>query len=247
MRVVKLFLVGLGLSYAAAMAQNAPNKAPDKSVRILKNAQRALKELVTSLFRAEFKATGSLASEIPSVEGRGILGRQVGSGEQRFRAELTLHPPGSDDSLEYTIGSDGKVYFAIDRRIKVVYTNPNKEVLGTYGKDWMRILMSVYSDPDPFAKELKAETVYLGEEDVADEACYKLRVKGKNAPDVIWYISKNDWIPRKRVEVHSNHDVPSGTTELTITFFIPNPRWSAKDMFTPPTDPSYSTLSVFAP
>jgi len=247
MRVLKLFLFGVGISCAAAMAQNVETKVSQEGTRILKKSQKALKELITSLYRAEFKATGSLASKIPSVEGRGILGRRTASGKQRFRAELTLHPPGSDNSLEYTIGSDGEVYFAIDRRINVVYTNPNKEVLGTYGEDLMRILMSVYSDPDPFVNELKAETVYLGEEDVVDEPCQKLRVKGKNAPDVIWYISKNDSLPRKRVQIFSKNGVPIGTTELTITFFIPNPRWSAKDMFQPPTDPSYSRIPVFAP
>lgn len=247
MRFAKLFLIGLGLSYAAAMAQDAPKKAPEKSVRILEKAQAALKGLITSIYRAQFVVTGSLATEIPSLEGRGVLGRRTASGQQRFRAELTLHPPGGEDALEYTIGSDGEVYFAMDRRIMVVYTNTNKEVLGTYAKDWMRMIMSVYSDPDPFAKELEAETVYLGEEQVGDEECHKLRVKAKNAPDVIWYISKSDWIPRKRVEVHSNNGVPSGTTELTITFFIANPRWSTPNMFKPPTDSSHSRLTVFAP
>ncbi len=134
----------------------------------------------------------------------------------------------SSDEVELTAGSDGNVYFLIDPKSKMAYEDMDPAVIGKHERNVQRVLMPGFGAQEPFKDELEADSIELkGTAEIGDEPCHEIYVDAKEPPDLIWYLSKKDLLPRRLVRVYPNQRDPEGedgTTQLTISNLELNPR-----------------------
>ncbi|MCH7551578.1 MAG: hypothetical protein IIA35_07770, partial [Proteobacteria bacterium] len=121
----------------------------------------------------------------------------------RFRCDVEITPPAKPDAEEkpktqrLTAGSDGDNYYLIDSDKKIVYVDMDPAVLGTNGGGIQRLLMRVLVDKEPFADELKADTIEKRDDaKVGSVPCYNIYVKSDDG-EANWFISKSDLLPRR--------------------------------------------------
>ena len=107
--------------------------------------------------------------------------------------------------------------------------------------------MAEFVADNPFDDEIGAETVELqGEEEVGGEPCYKIRVVyGAGQGESIWFFSKNDYLPRKRIQVFETPQ-GEGTIERTITDVKVDPQIDPS-LFTLKLPDGYEQIDDFAP
>lgn len=230
MRRTMCLVAGLCFASVCAIADEVVTKTTGSSegFEILKKAETALKEVKQVSYRAEFKATGWVAAFVPEVSGTALLGERSKWDLDRFRCEVKLQPRGSSEVIELTAGSDGDLFFLIDSKNKMAYEDMDPAVLGSQGRDIQRVLMREFTASDPFGDEIKPDLVELkGTESVGGEECYQIHIKSDTPPEVVWFISKKDFLPRRVRRIHPNRRDPKGepgTTELTVTNLVVNPK-----------------------
>lgn len=158
----------------------------------------------------------------------------------------------SDEVKSFTAGSDGDVYFLIDPQVKIAYEDMDPAVLGTNSRNLQRVILPEFSAKEPFKEALEAKSVEIsGSESVAGEDCHRVTVKtGESSPAAVdWYISKKDYLPRKVVRIYNNRsdpEGPQGTTELTISQLVINPKFKA-DPFKLVVPSGFKKTDEFAP
>ncbi len=250
MRNLIMMAAGALLSTSLPVSAVPPQSdAAKKGLDVLRRSAAALKELETASYQAEVSGTGWMADRVLRVKGRGVLGRRTESGAEPFRMILTLTTTDTNERIEYEIGTNGKVHFVKDLQTHMVYENEDEGVFGPHGEDMKRLLMHVYTDPEPFSAAIQSGSVKLAaQENVGEEPCKSVLIKRKHGPAEKWLISKRDWLPRKRIRIHPNPDGKGapGTTELMVTFLIHNPRYS-KDPFKVVVTEPFIRVGGFAP
>lgn len=251
MRRVTGVLLGLFIM-SGAMAQDAGTKSgePTDGRKILKKAAEAVKAVKLVGYEAEYSSTGWVKPYVADVRGKVVVGDQSKWKLDRFRCEVTLKLPDSEESLEYRAGSDGEMFFLVDSKTKTVYADMDSAVLGSQGRNIMRVLLPQFGAPDPFKEELEAKTIELKEEEtVHGEPCYHVYIKPEAPPEQDWFFSKRDLLPRKVVRSYINQQDPKaekGTTQLVITDLEANLR-VADDPFKVNVPKGYTKTDEFAP
>jgi len=100
---------------------------------------------------------------------------------------------------------------------------------------------------EPFEEALKAKEIELkGTADVAGVACDEIAVTSEDGQQrAIWYFAKEDHLPRRVVRIYKNPEGKEGTTDLTLTNLVVNPRIA--DPFKPEVPPGFTKTDEFAP
>lgn len=242
-------MIGLALVTPPAIAQEEAEKkdeAPNQAVEILKKADAATKAVKLVRYDAKVEANGAAASQVPTLEGNAVLsedGKDESANKYRVHAKGKL--PGSDDTIEFTAGTDGETYFLIDPAEKTVYQDVDPEVLGMRGRAASTLIMREYIHPTPFSDEINADKAELkDDEKIGEEDCYVIHVVYKNAAaEAIWSFSKKDYLPRRVVRVFPNG---AGQMILTLTKVDINPSF-VKSPFEPEVPEGYTKTDDFAP
>lgn len=251
---MKTFHYGLAvLLTSIAFAQDAPKKEADLSdaKEILKRADAAAKAIRVIKYTAVAKGLGADEPRRPTVTGSAIFGGWVGNGPAKYRFEVKAQKPGATDAAEYVAGTDGDIVYLIDSSAKTVYADIDPAVLGSNGRFARSILVGKIVDPDAFKDELAAEKAELkGTVSIEGHDCYQVSVDfGADRGEVIWYLSKTDFIPRKTERIFPGPNGEKGGRQVTLTNVVVNPRPPADD-----TDPfalvvpeGFKTTDDFAP
>jgi len=220
---------------------------------ILKKADEAVKKIKLVEYRADYQGTAWVQQFVPAVTGTVVLGKQSKWEIPQFRCEIKLQKYGSEEVQELTAGCDGDVYFLIDPKTKTAHEDMDEAVLGTQSRDIQRALMREFSIPKPFGAILEPEegdppAIELkGTAKVGDQECYEVVIKptGPQAPELHWFISKKDLLPRKIVRIY-DREGEKGTTELAVHDLKVDPKLDRNPFkLVPP--PGFKKTDEFAP
>ena len=230
-----------------ALALLAPLTWAQSANEILDASKAALAEI--DGFQAQFRMKGDggsmFAETMPSMSGQLIFGthdefgRVVHTiGEGRDKAKDPARP------IDQVIAKDRFIW--VDREKKTINEVPNTPNARGVPSSLSLVLVSSIIDDDPFAKDANnAESITLGaEEEIAGVMCDQIQIKrqkpegnarsgAQSYTDVIWWIGKEDKLPRK---VHQITD--AGMVKITREFEMSNLR---------PTDPKPEQLDVRRP
>lgn len=245
-----LFLMTLIGAMPAIAGEDA--KAPSaggmpSATEVFQKAQSAVKAAKAFSYRAEYTAEGWVTDVVATANGTVVIGKQSDAGVERFQCQVKVKPPKSEDVLEFTAGSNGDTYFLVDSKAKMVYEDMDVGVLGSQSRNIRRVVMTELGVPEPFSKELKAEkTEVKGVAKVGDEECFEVFAAPPQSPELTWYIAKKDFLPRKLKRTLKNPEGKVGSTELTLSDFVVNPK-EPKDPFKVIVPDGFKKTDDFAP
>ena len=227
----RMMFVVLGLCFAAGTVAGETDEGSGTSgkakgelsdpMEILKQAQAALKEVKLVRYRGSYKGTAWITAYVPSIEGTAMLGEPSEHDIARFRCEVKLTPVGSSETIELTAGSDGDLYYVIDPQAKIVYADIDPAVLGSRQRDPRRLLLQAFVVEEPLAEDLQAEKVEFKEEtEIGGVACHQILVPRAGGRETVWYIAKQDFLPRRVDGHYKNQAGELGTTQLELTDLV---------------------------
>ena len=147
-----------------------------------------------------------------------------------------------------TGGGDGEMFFLVDHQTKRAYSDMDPNVFGSGGRALNAVRMLEFVHDTPFDDEINAETVELqGIEEIGGVPCHKIRVVyGSGQGESIWFFSKEDFLPRRRVRVINDPQRGEGSIEVTITELEIDPEIGA-DRFALQLPEGYEKIDDFAP
>lgn len=247
-----MFLLAVTVNAGHAFGSDADKPAPaaaglPSATEVFEKARSAVKAVKLYSYRAEYKAEGWVKEFVATGSGKVTAGQQSDQGIERFSCQVKIKPPKSEETLEFMAGSDGDNYFLVDPKTKTVYEDMDPGVLGSHSRNIRRVVMTELGVPEPFSKELKTEKIEVkGMAKVGDEECFEVLAAAPNAPELTWYIAKKDFLPRKLTRKITNDKNEIGTTELTLSEFVANPK-DAKEPFKLAVPEGFKKTSDFAP
>ncbi|UCE60530.1 MAG: DUF2092 domain-containing protein [Phycisphaerales bacterium] len=212
-------LLSLWIATGVVVGSPEDDKAePSEATKVLEKSAEALTQVKFARYDAAYKGTGWATQYVPTIEGSVVLGEPSEYDILRFRCEVKLTPTGSEETLEYVVGSDGDLHFLIDAKEKMVYADMDEAVLGTRQRDLQRALLRDFVAKEPLANDIKAEKVELKDVETVDGVeCQQVHVTYGETREAVWFISKKDQLPRRVVRVYKNDKGEIGTTELTLS------------------------------
>ncbi len=191
-------------------------KATD-ALEVLQKSAEAIKKVEMAKYKARYWGTGWVADMVPQVEGAVALGRPSAQDIPRFRTDIELTPPKSSERMKMLVGSDGDIYYLVNPKTKTIHADMDDAVMGSRQRGIQRVLMSELVATEPLAEEMKAEKLVVeADTDVGGEVCHRIRVRRADRREVIWFISKRDWLPRRLDRLYKNKDGKLGTTQLEL-------------------------------
>ncbi len=135
-----------------------------------------------------------------------------------------MTPPDSDETIEVLAGSNGDLFYLIDPATKMVYADIDEAVLGSRTRDPRRVLLHEFVAKEPLAEDLKAHKIELEDKTkVGNETCYRVHITRSEPPEVIWYLSTKDLLPRRIDRLYKNPEGKVGSTQLALTDLVAEP------------------------
>ncbi len=190
----------------AKPAELKTNTRDAKALEILKKVDTSIKKVHSVQYSSRTEAMGFAAARAGSAEGTVMASETPPNGPLKYRIHVKAKRPGSEEVLEYTVGSDGDLFYLINPAKKVVYADIDPAVAGNRGQMAQGLTMREYLHPRPFDDELNADAVELvGTKPVGDQECYVVRVVYQGGQgESIWFFSKKDYLPRRREVLFAN-------------------------------------------
>lgn len=213
MRIANCFVLGCVLMAPAVLAEEALDGRA-----VLLKAQAAMKSAKVISYNGELAITGYYARELPEVRGKVVIGKQSELKLDRFVCDVKLKMPGSQDWLEYPIGSNGDKYFRLDHAQKLLREDIDPLIMGTRARHAQRVLLRDFAAAEPMKNDLAAASITLREsESVAGEDCYVVFAATWPAQpyDTQWHISKKDFFPRRLQRIFKR-EAEGATTSITL-------------------------------
>jgi len=219
--VIALMVIALG-SFVLA-EEPATTGRSNEAIEILKKSAAAMKNAETVTYRAEYDATGWLQARVQPVEGTVVMGEQSKHKINPFFCEIKIKPREAGDTVEVSAGCDGDNYLLIDPTVKTCYMDKDQAVLGAKVRNFMRVQVAQFSEPNPYEDIFKSGNAeFKGETKVGDEDCYELLLTPSDGGRVSFAISKKDFLPRRFTRL-IKRDEGEATTVLTIHDLVVNP------------------------
>lgn len=254
-RIRTALLTGIALTLAVPVlaedttggTDEGAKKADNQAREIIEKAGQALKDLHGISYAAEVTVSGWVDRFITSSRGTVLLTRESGEAGEKYRLEIEV-PDGESSAIhKLTSGCDGELFYLIDAEKKTVYADMDPEVIGQAGKLFRGIMLSSFSEENPFKRELEAETIELrGTSTVDGEECHQVFVKNGPRRESILHISKKDFIIRGTDRTFINPEGESSTAKLVLTRVVANPGF-ANDPFRLTVPDGFARTDEFAP
>ena len=221
--MLAILCLGVAASTNAAQTSPAAGESGDKKAelnegrKILQKTAAALEKVKQVRYQAQYQGTGWVKQYVADVEGTAMLGEPSEYDIARFRCEVKLTPPKSEETVELTAGCDGNLFYLIDPKAKTAYVDMDDAVLGTQARNVQRVLIREFVAKEPLADDLKVEKVDLkGTTKVGDEDCHQVEVTQSEERKVVWFVSIKDSLPRRVDRVYTREG-EVGTTQLVLT------------------------------
>ena len=228
----------------------AQDDESSKGYQILKKSEAAMKRAKRIAYSANYKGTGWIKELVPSISGSAVVGKRSKWDVTEFYCRVKLTPKGSSETLDFTVGSDGDLYFLIDPKTKMAHEDMDPIVLGKHSRDLQRIVLQEFSAEHPFGEDLKPESVtWEGIESVGGVDCHHIHITTEQPPALDVYVAKHDYILRQITRTYPNREDPKkepGTSVLTLTNLTLNPP-TAQNPFTLHLPAGFTKTDEFAP
>lgn len=232
---------------AWAEGEEAKTERSPEAIEILEKVDAAIKKIDSVAYKAKTEATGDLAAGMGEASGSVVMKGWNGGMPNHFRVHVTAKQPDSEEPVEMTAGGNGDSYFLLDHAGKKGYEDMDPGVLGSAGGQLIGFAMIEFVHDRPFDDELAGETVTLLEEmEIAGEPCYAVDVfYSGGRGHATWYFSKNDYLPRRRVQ-HISGERGEGTIVRTVMDLKIAPETDAS-LFTMKLPEGFEQIDDFAP
>lgn len=242
------------MSATAVAQQPAANKdTPEKgiskeAIEILTKADQATKKVKSVRYNATYKPGDAMASRNPAIEGSVVLAGESNTPSFKSRTQVKAHPPGSDETKEFTAGTDGETYYLIDPAEKIVYADIDPAVIGRTGQIARLLWMLEFVHPAPFSDELNAKAVELrGTTKVGDEECYEIHLAYSSAnQEATWFFSTKDYLPRRVDRHRTSGSGEKSVSQLVLTDLMVDPKFTT-DPFKLVVPQGFKKTDDFAP
>lgn len=240
------YLLTGSLSLLAALVGQSDTAAPSDGKAVLTKMQDAARAAKTIKYEAEYLPEGWLTAFVPTLRGTAVVGKQSEHKVERFFADVVLKSGNSDEEIKLSAGCDGDQYFLVDARTSKAHQDMDPAVLGRQGRNIRRVVLGDLGAADPFADELKAESIELKETTTLDgHECHVVECVQSKDRKTTWYISGKDWMPRKMVRTIVNDKGETGTITFTLSKLTVDPRLDA-DPFKLQLPAGYTKTDEFA-
>jgi len=189
-----------------------------EAIEVLKKVDAAIKAVDSVKFDVEMTPSGIATTRTGPAKGTVIIQGYNGQMPERFRVDLEMSRPGTEGLVKLSASGNGEEFVLIDHTTKKSYADMDPAVLGSAQNALFGVAMIEFVHDHPFDDELGGDVVeLLGMETIGDEECYKIRVIYSGGQgESIWSFSKEDYLPRKRVQVFSTPQGDGGI-ERTIS------------------------------
>lgn len=242
---ILLGLYWVSHAFADETGQGTPGSDEGRAILMKAVEETARTKLVR--YEADYKGTDWITEHVPEIQAKVIVGEQSKWKLDRFRSEVKIKAKDAEEVVELTGGSDGDEFFLIDPKTKMVHVDMDPIVMGAHSRNLQRVVLSDFAAAEPFEEALKAKEIELkGTADVAGVACDEIAVTSEDGQQrAIWYFAKADHLPRRVVRIYKNPEGKEGTTDLTLTNLVVNPRIA--DPFKPVVPSGFTKTDEFAP
>lgn len=227
--IFPIFFVSIFCSIAPAQEPRPMNDpdpakkepAPDAKTIMLR-ADEAIKKVFYVSYDALFQGTGFMVNNAPTVKGKTVQRGKATEGFGQYRFDVvSAKLPWGEATQKFVSGYDGRTYYLFDPDKKIAYVQSSKEQLGPRGRLGDALGMQYFAHPEPFADDLSAPALRIrGDAAVGDQECWEIAVtyadpnKGKGA----WFISKKDYLPRRRDLIYFNPETQEvGSMQWILT------------------------------
>lgn len=231
-----------------AVAEGEKGSSTDsRALEILKKTDAAAKAVSGASYEATATPSGVATNFVQPASGRIAIFGWNGGMPARFVGQVKTKRPGSDEKINVTFGGDGDSYFLVDHVSKKAYEDMDPGVLGSSANVMFALGMMEFVHDTPFDDEINADTQeLLDDEAVGGEDCYQIRVVYSGGRgESIWFISKKDFLPRKRVRVFNTPD-GEGAIEIAMNNLIIEPEMDPS-LFKLDLPAGYEQIDDFAP
>ena len=231
---------------AADATAEEPTRSPE-ALSILEKADQAVKAVHSVRCRISSAPTGVATNFVQAAEGTSVMVGWNGRGPEKFYANVeTTDREGQP--VQVTGGGNGDMYFLIDHTAKKAYEDMDPGVMGSSGRTLLGAGMLEFVHDAPFDDEIGAESVVLLEEqEVGGEPCYQIQVKyGRGNGESIWFFSKKDYLPRRRVRIFNIPEQGDGKIEINVSKLEVNIE-PDEDLFRMKLPEGYEQIDDFAP
>ena len=226
MRMFTLLSVFLTFGVLGGVRAHGEGELSDAAA-VLSKAQAAAKQADIVRYTVQYLPSGWLTSRVPRIEGTVIVGDQSKWKLDRFRCDIKIRKPDSEETVELTAGCDGEVYFLIDPRTKTAHEDMDPTVMGSNSRNVQRVVLSALGAAEPYSDEIKAEKKELREAvKIGEVECHQVYAK-LTEREVLWFFSKTDFLPRRLERVATNPAGEVATVQLTVTGLVVNPKPSS--------------------
>ncbi|HRX84637.1 MAG TPA: hypothetical protein P5572_06410 [Phycisphaerae bacterium] len=248
----RAFYIALSMLLAApAFAADAEKKTTAEltdPIEILKKMDAAAKAVKSVAYDIEFKASGDLVKHTAQGKGSVLMTGWTGRLPKQFLIDVTGVKPGATAAQHVTGGTDGENYFLIDYAQKIAHEDIDPNVMGTGGQLIGAALMPEFVHEAPFSDEINGKNQKLtGSEKVDDVDCYVITLSYTNAPQTsTWFVGKQDFLPRQRVDHLDQLPYGKGEITKTITRLVVDPNLD-DDAFALKVPEGFKKTDDFAP
>lgn len=163
--------------------------------------------------------------------------------------EVTTAMPGSKEGCRITGGTDGETFFVIDHHAKKAYEDIDPQVIGSFKQALGAGMMIEFVHPTPFSDEINGKVKeFRGSKRINGEDCYEVYVVyATELPQAAtWYFSKNDFLPRGRIDEFTTPDGQKLGQKKMISNLIVEPMLD-QGAFTLKLPKGYTKSDDFAP
>lgn len=235
----------LPLTAVRAEEEKQPAELTDP-VEILKRMDEAAKVVKTVAYDIEFEATGDATKFVASGKGSAILKGWTGRLPEKYRLDVEIRKEGAE-SRRVSAGADGEHYYLIDHSTKTAHEDIDPAVMGSASSVLITAVVAEFVHPKPFDDEINAKThEFKGIETVAGVECYVVAVEYQIGRKATWFVGKNDFLPRRRIDHFDDSGLGKGDVRKTITRLVVDPNLE-EDAFKLKLPEGFTKTDDFAP
>lgn len=196
---------------------------------IFQKADDATKAVKAVKYEGASKGLGAGEARAPKVEGSILMAGRNNGQPEKFMFDVKVAPPGSSETRQVKVASDGENFYVLDLAEKKAYEDIDPAVMGRTGGAARALVMAEFVHPTPFTDEIKGKKHELkGVEEVGGEKCYHVVVEydTPRPQTADWWFSVNDFLPRRvdRWFPPQGESTERGGTQIIITKLTADPK-----------------------
>ncbi len=249
MKQMSFLWLGIVLMPTAVYADDKKPAELTDPIEILKKADAAAKAVKAVKYKVDFDTTGMMVSLMPKMTVSVVASGFAQGAPKKFTAEAEVTVPGATEPMRISCGTDYDTFYVVHHPTRKAYEDIDPAVLGATGRLLRNAMMIEFLHDRPFDDEINAKSKELkGSKIVGGVDCYEIHVVygAERAPEVTWYFSKEDFLPRGRVDHYPPRRGETGTFQRTITDLVVDPKFE-KDAFKLKLPKGYTKTDDFAP